>query len=237
MQTSGVVSAARIPFMPAAMATLEALSRIFVPSEIRFSVYGLREGLLFDRLDPELRREDPLISAARHEGNRLSRFAYHGDGISGWLRPLFDDDPPHLARLRHAACLLADSAWNSHPEYRAIYAAGLAREGNWPGVTAEDRAILAGALYAAYGGKRPGLPILAELATEADLDRARLWGLAIRLAQRLDGGTGTAFGSVDLLMRNGKICLDYAGQYRQLEASTVKRRLKQLNEAFTASIR
>ncbi len=237
MQASGVVSTARIPFMPAAMATLEALDRIFAPSEIRVSVYGLREGLLFDRLDPELRREDPLIAAARHEGKRLSRFAYHGDGISGWIAPLFDDDPPRLVRLRHAACLLADSAWNSHPEYRAIHAAGLALEGNWPGVTAEDRAILAGALYAAYGGKRPGLPMLAELAAEADLDRARLWGLAVRLAQRLDGGTGTALGSVALLRRNGKIGLDYAGQYRQLEASTVKRRLKQLNEAFAGSTR
>jgi len=237
MQATGVVSSARLPFMPAAMATLEALDRIFAPSEIRVSVYGLREGLLFDRLDPAVRSEDPLLAAARHEGNRLSRFAYHGVAISGWIAPLFDSDPPRLARLRNAACLLADSVWNSHPEYRAIHAAELALEGNWPGLTAEDRAILAAALYAAYGGKRPGPAMLGELASEADLARARLWGLAIRLAQRLDGGTGMALGNVALRQRGGKIELDYTDDCRHLEASTVKRRLKQLNEGFAVSSR
>lgn len=237
MQASGAVSSARLPFMPAAMATLEALDRIFAPSEIRVSVYGLREGLLFDRLDPAARSEDPLLAAARHEGNRLSRFAYHGDAISGWIAPLFGADPQRLVRLRNAACLLADSAWNSHPEYRAIHAAELALEGNWPGVTAEDRAILAAALYAAYGGKRPGLQMLGDLASAADLDRARLWGLAIRLAQRLDGGTGMALSNVALRYQNGKIDLVYTDDCRHLEAATVKRRLKQLNEGFAASAR
>ncbi len=235
MEQSGVVSSARLAFMPAALATMEALARIFRPSEVVVSVYGLREGLLFDQLSGTVRSEDPLIAAARHEGARLSRFAYHGDGIANWIAPLFADDPPSLHRLRDAVCLLADSAWNSHPEYRAEHAAELALEGNWPGVSASDRAIMASGLYAAYGGRKPRPPLLSLLAPADQLDRATLWGLAVRLAQRLDGGTGIGLEGVNLKREANSILLDYAPSFRHLESSTVKRRLKHLNEAFEAA--
>lgn len=232
MENSGVVSGARLPFMPAALATVDALARIFRPSEVIVSVYGLREGLLFGQLSDDVREQDPLLAAARHEGARLSRFAYHGDGIADWIAPLFREDTSSMRRLRDAACLLADSAWNSHPEYRAEHAAELALEGNWPGVTAADRAVMASALYASYGGKRPRPPLLALLAPREQLDRATLWGLAIRLAQRLDGGTGAGLAGVGLKSENGSIFLEYAPDYRHLDSPTVRRRLKRLNEAF-----
>lgn len=235
MEQTGVVSGARLPFMPAALATMEALTRIFSPSEVIVSVYGLREGLLFDHLSAEAKSEDPLIAAARHEGARLSRFAYHGDGIANWIAPLFQDDSDQLRRLRDAVCLLADSAWNSHPEYRAEHAAELALEGNWPGVTAADRAIMAAGLYAAYGGRKPRPPLLSLLAPVEQLDRATLWGLAVRLAQRLDGGTGMGLEGVTLKRETKGLSLEYAPSFRHLESSTVKRRLKHLNEAFAAA--
>lgn len=232
MERAGVVSGARLPFMPAALATMEALIKIFNPSEVIVSVYGLREGLLFDRLSAETKSEDPLIAAARHEGTRLSRFAYHGDGIANWIAPLFQDDLDQLRRLRDAVCLLADSAWNSHPEYRAEHAAELALEGNWPGVTISDRAVIASGLYAAYGGRKPRPPLLSLLAPAEQLDRATLWGLAVRLAQRLDGGTGFGLEGVTLQRHNNAISLHYAPSFQHLDSSTVKRRLKHLNEAF-----
>ncbi|MGL5838162.1 MAG: Ppx/GppA family phosphatase [Sphingorhabdus sp.] len=233
MDQSGVVSEARLPFMAASLSTVEALVRILRPSELVVSVYGLREGLLFDRLSRDARMEDPLIAAARHEGARLSRFAYHGDRIAEWIAPLFENDPVELMRLRHAVCLLADSVWNSHPEYRARHAAELALEGNWPGVTAGDRALLAAGLYAAYSGKRPGPPLLALLASPKYLDRAHQWGLAVRLAQRLDGGTGSALAGVALLKNSNKEpVLIYDRDFAHFDSSTVRRRLKHLKEAF-----
>jgi exopolyphosphatase / guanosine-5'-triphosphate,3'-diphosphate pyrophosphatase len=235
MEQSGVVSEARIPQLPSSLRTIEALVRVLKPSELVVSVYGLREGLLFDRLSRDARAEDPLIAAARHEGARLSRFAYHGDRIAEWIAPLFGDDPPRLQRLRHAVCLLADSAWNSHPEYRAEHAAELALEGNWPGVTAADRALIAAGLYAAYGGRRPTPPLLARLASGDLLYLANRWGLAVRLAQRLDGGTGSALVGVALSRRGSELVLEYEPAMAHLDSSTVRRRLKHLNEAFAQS--
>ncbi|HMT40029.1 Ppx/GppA phosphatase family protein [Sphingorhabdus sp.] len=232
MEQSGVVSNARLPFMSTAYSTMEALIRVFEPSEIIVSVYGLREGLLFDRLSSEQRNEDPLIAAARHEGARLSRFAYHGDRIANWIAPIFMHDPQPLHRLRKAVCLLADSAWNSHPEYRAEHAAELALEGNWPGVTASDRAVMAAGLYASYGGKKTRPPLLSLLATDDLLDRATLWGLAVRLAQRLDGGTGIGLEGVALMQESKNLNLQFEPEFAHLDSPTVRRRLKQLNDIF-----
>jgi exopolyphosphatase/guanosine-5'-triphosphate,3'-diphosphate pyrophosphatase len=232
MEKSGVVAEGRIPFMPSSLLTAEALVRVLKPSELVVSVYGLREGLLYDRLSQDARSEDPLIAAARHEGARLSRFAYHGDRIAEWITTLFHDDPPKLKRLRHAVCLLADSTWNSHPEYRAENALELALQGNWPGVTAADRALIASGLFAAYGGKRP-LPLLVtQLASAELLDRANQWGLAVRLAQRLDGGTGIALSGVALVKKHQEPVLEYEPEMAHLDSATVRKRLKHLSEAF-----
>ncbi len=233
MEQLGIVSELRLPFMPYSLLTIEALVRVLKPSELVVSVYGLREGLLFDRLSKDARSEDPLIAAARHEGARLSRFAYHGDRIAEWIAPLFDDDPPNLQRLRHAVCLLADSVWNSHPEYRAEHAAELALEGNWPGLTAGDRAMIATGLYAAYGGKRPRPVLLSLLASDELLDCATKWGLAVRLAQRLDGGTGSALAGVTLSKKDNEPVLTYDTDMTNFDSSTVRKRLKHLKEALT----
>ncbi len=234
MEKTGVVSGARLPFMASSLMTVEALIRVLEPSELIVSVYGLREGLLFDRLSNDARREDPLIAAARHEGARLSRFAYHGDRIADWIAALFDDDDADMKRLRTAVCLLADSVWNSHPEYRAEHAAELALEGNWPGVTATDRALMAAALYAAYGGKRAGPRRLSEMAPKHSIDRAVQWGSALRLAQRLDGGTGIALSGVSLVRTARRPSLEFSPGFTHFDSHTVRRRLKQLRESFAA---
>lgn len=236
LAASGVVSSARLPHMPAALTTAEALVRLLRPSEVMVSVYGLREGLLYDQLSQSVRDEDPLIAAARHEGKRLSRFSYHGDAIADWIAPLFEAEPLEYQRLRHAACLLADCAWNSHPEYRCEHAAELALEGNWPGMTARDRAMLAAALFTAYGGNRPAPPLLGLLADAQAIHAARRWGLAIRLAQRLDGGTGVALTATRLYQQDGQARLEYAPDFSHFASSSVKRRLKQLSEAMDAQI-
>ena len=87
------------------------------------SALGVREGLLFDRLDPEARRLDPLIAAATDLNLLRSRSPRHGEellGLDGPVRrasiglPETEDE----RRCRHAACLLADIGWRAHPDYR-----------------------------------------------------------------------------------------------------------------------
>ena len=66
--------------------------------------------------------DDPLLAGALEAGEKLGRFGDHGAELDQWIAPLFPDDDPAAQRLRLAACLLADVAWEAHPDFRALWA-------------------------------------------------------------------------------------------------------------------
>ena len=70
----------------------------------------------------------------------------------------------------------------------------MALHGNWTAITTDERAMLAAALFACFGGSagHPIVELLHHLADASALRRAWLWGLALRLGQRLSGGTAEA---------------------------------------------
>jgi exopolyphosphatase/guanosine-5'-triphosphate,3'-diphosphate pyrophosphatase len=150
------------------------------------SAFGLREGLLHAGLDSATRTLDPLIVAAREEGRLLGRFPEHGDLLHRWIAPLFGDDT--YTRIRHAACLLADVGWRANPEFRAERGLEVALHGSWVAMEAQERACLAQALFTSLGGGMTSPEPLGRLASAADLQQARTWGLAIRLGQRMSAG-------------------------------------------------
>ncbi|WP_051272841.1 Ppx/GppA family phosphatase [Sphingomonas phyllosphaerae] len=182
------LSSGRIPTLSDAAALLAAMLKHLRSSGTIVSAYGLREGLLYERLSPSERAADPLIVAARDEGRRSGRFPEHGDLLDRWIAPLFADDPAEDARLRIAACHLADVGWRANPDFRAERGVEIALHGNWVAIDARGRAMVAQALWTALGGATNSPEPLAALAGETGLRRAVQWGLAIRLGQRLSGG-------------------------------------------------
>ena len=97
-----------------------------------------------------------------------------------------------MSRIRHAACLLTDVAWQATPDFRADRGVEMALHGNWVGVDAPGRVMMAQALSSSFGRDKLPNGSLAELCTKEQLARAHCWGLAIRLGQRLSGGVGSA---------------------------------------------
>lgn len=227
-----VVAAARVAALPGATALLSGVVRLLQPCELVTSIYGLREGLLFDQLSEAERREDPLVAATRFEGERLARFPFHGDALADWIAPVFAGQSDGDARLCRAACLLADSVWNVNPEYRADHALDHALDGNWPGVSASDRAIIAAALWTVHAGKRSLPEMLGRLAKPGALAQAVIWGFAIRLAQRLDGGSGAALADTRIDGDENILRLHLSRQAVRLKSNSVQRRLQQLGEAL-----
>ncbi len=225
------LSSSRIPTLPAAAALLEALTATLEPSELVVCAYGLREGLLFRELDADTQAADPLLCAAREIGSRYGRFDDHGDLIDRWIAPVFDDKPAH-ARLRLAACLLADIAWGAHPDYRAERAVDMAVHGNWVGIDAAGRAMLGLALFAAFGGTNGFDARIAALCTPEDRTRAQSWGLAIRLAQRLSGGVAGPLEVTRLARDEDALVLALPSQASALSGETVSRRHRQLATAL-----
>lgn len=222
------VSSGRAPMLTDASALLGVLLRSLGSTTTIVSSFGLREGLLYDALSVAERAHDPLIVAARDEGRRLGRFAEHGDLLESWTAPLFADEPPRLARLRHAACLLADVGWRANPEFRAERGVEIALHGNWVAIDAPGRALVAQALFTSLGGGTESPEPLDRLAPPDALQRAMRWGLAMRLGQRLSGGLAGPLQRSALADDGTAITLCLAHDDRAFYSDTVERRHKVL---------
>ena len=228
----GSLSTSRMPTLVTGNSLLRHLVHELRPSHLVVYSFGIREGLLYDRLDPETRRRDPLIEATREAGRGLGRFAEHGALIDRWIAPIFDDEP-EAARLRLAACLLADVAWQAHPDFRAERGVDMALHGNWVGVDGPGRVMMAQALFANFGGSGDfGDEEVAALCTPDELRRASLWGLAMRLGQRLSGGAAPGLERSALSRSGDKLRLTLQSGHEALYGETVERRLKNLANAL-----
>lgn len=228
LRAIAALSSARIPTLADAGALLGVLLRHLGSRTTIVSAFGLREGLLFEALSAAEREQDPLIVAAREEGKRLGRFAEHGDLLDQWIAPLFAGEPPHLARLRHAACLLADVGWRANPEFRAERGVEIALHGNWVAVDANGRALIAQALFTSLGGGTDTPSPIPALAAPAEIKRAAAWGLAMRLGQRLSGGLAGPLQRSRLGDDGAAIALTLAVSDTALYSEAVERRHKAL---------
>lgn len=184
------VSRRRIAHLPTAALVLDRLLVRVRPSRLVFSAWGMREGRFFERLPPAVRRQDPLIAACTRMAAAVGRFPAHAAELMAWMTPLFPDESAAERRQRLAACLLGDLFWSEHPDYRAEQA--FLRVIRMPvmGLDHPGRAALALAVTARYQGDEEAeftLPAR-RLLDEEGQRRARLIGLALRLAHTVTGG-------------------------------------------------
>lgn len=222
------LSSTRSQTLAAASAVLDALFRVLEPARAVASAYGLREGLLYDHLPPERQAEDPLLAGALEAGEKLGRFGDHGAKLDRWIAPLFPDDDRGARRLRLAACLLADVAWEAHPDFRAYWAVDMGVRANWVGLDAVGRTVIGRTLWAAFGGSGKFDPALADLVEERVLDHAGQWGAAIRLAQRLSGGTEKLLDRTTVRLDGDEVVLSLRARDRSLYSDAAARRHRQL---------
>ncbi len=221
----------RLATSPVAAMLLEVLVEELEPSQLIVSTYGIREGLLYSRLKPSVKRIDPLTEEARCAGGGEHRFGQHGDLLDEWIAPLFDDKP-ELRRLRLASCLLADVAWQANPGFRADRGIEMALHGNWVAVNPAGRVIMAQALSSNFGRDRLPDSRLMSLCKEEQLRRAHCWGLAMRLGQRLSGGVGTVLKRTSLSANDRAIQLHVRRGEEALIGDAVERRLVRLAESL-----
>jgi exopolyphosphatase/guanosine-5'-triphosphate,3'-diphosphate pyrophosphatase len=130
---------------------------------------------------------------------------------------------------------LGDIAWNAHPDYRAERAVDMAIHGNWVGIDSHGRAVLGRALCSAFGGDGGFSKQLAALLRPGEDERAMAWGKAIRLAQRLSGGTEALLRRSSVALSAKRVVMTVEPRYRALASGAVERRLAQLAKALGRS--
>jgi exopolyphosphatase/guanosine-5'-triphosphate,3'-diphosphate pyrophosphatase len=231
------ITGSRVPTLPDAAALLSVVVRQLKSGRLIVSAYGLREGLLFGDLPPDIQTHDPLLIAAEAEGEAQARFSGHGDMIERWIAPLFLEDGSAWRRIRRAACLLADVGWRANPDFRSERGVEIALHSNWVGITAAERAMLAQALHSNFGGGVTPLPGMEQLASPEALRRATLWGLAIRLGQRLSGGVEGPLLASRLEMEGDVLELRLRDADADLFGEAVERRQRQLAQAMGVKYR
>ena len=172
----------RMELVPLACEVLREIIRVLKPSEIDVSAYGIREGLLYEQMPELLRARDPLIEAARMAEKSFARIPGFGKKLFEFLQPLFVDVTPERLRLIKAACLLHDTTWRAHPDYRAEACFDNATRANLGGLDHPGRVFLGLALLHRYKNSHSGsrMENLFRLLTEDELKDAEVLGKAMR---------------------------------------------------------
>jgi exopolyphosphatase/guanosine-5'-triphosphate,3'-diphosphate pyrophosphatase len=230
------VTPQRLETLPAGALALSRLVGAARCTEAVFSVCGLREGYAFDQLPPAEQARDPLLALCAEMGRREARFDDVGEELMAWTGPLFPGEDEDRRRLRHAACHLADIAWRYHPDYRAGQA--LLRILHYPltGVDHAERVFLAYAVFVRYGGGAQAKEARRHLAllTHEEAERARVLGLALRLAYRVSGATRAVLARSALSYDGGELVLTLPDDGSSPGGEAVERRFAALADALGA---
>ncbi len=172
----------RMSLLHIAARVLSRFVQVFNPREIDISSYGIREGILYEQMPDKLRMRDPLLEACRHAEKMGARMPGFGKKLFNFILPLFIDAAPDRLRLVKAACLLHDTSWRAHPDYRAELCFDNATRANLGGLSHPERVFLGLSLLHRYKNSRAGtrLEPLFALLTDEQIAAAEVLGKAMR---------------------------------------------------------
>ena len=198
-------STERMELVPLAAEVLAQLVRTFRPKEIDVSSYGIREGLLYEHMPQRLRARDPLIESCRFSEATMARMPGFGKKLFNFLLPLFKSAPPERMRLIKAACLLHDTTWRAHPDYRAEACFDNATRANLGGLDHPGRVFLGLSLLHRYKNSRAGsrLEPLFNLLDSDEIRDAEILGKAMRFGAMFSIADPAEAGALRYFPRKG----------------------------------
>ncbi len=236
LQAMTGTSAARMVLLPVASIVLKELVRAFRPKEIAISSYGIREGMLYEKMPDKVRRRDPLIEACRFSEEKDARLPGLGRTLYQFLHPLFPNVPKSRARLIKAACLLHDVTWRAHPDFRAEVCFDNATRANLGGLDHHERVWLGLALLHRYKNSRDGSRFepMFDLLTPAEVKSAEVVGKAMRFGAMLGGESPAGLAELSFRPRKKVLTLTLKGEAAYLFTEVAESRFQSLAAALDA---
>lgn len=205
------------------------------PSVVIISTTGLREGLVYDALDPQLRARDGLMDGCRDLARGNLQAVHFADPLYGFLQDAAEHFPRFFdrkneSRLQKAACYLAGIGKGLHPDYRAHLVFDDVLYAPLAGLTHQERAYLALILFSSYTGKslpKNSSAVEGLLSEEARL-YARTYGAAMRLAIVATGRSADLLKDFNLRVVDGALQLTVDPSKAALLSERVTYRLEKL---------
>ncbi|MCL4767094.1 MAG: Ppx/GppA family phosphatase [Hyphomicrobiaceae bacterium] len=231
------IARARREVLPFGALVMERLLRRLEPDKVVFSVFGIREGLLFSLLSEHERRKDPLLSFCDDYARLRSRSARHARELCAWTDAIFAEPGPKETaeerRLRHAACLISDVGWRAHPDYRGEQSLNVIAHAALAGIDHPGRLFLAMSIYFRHVGGGDAAPDefssrIRRLMDKRALHRARVLGAALRTAHMLSIGMPGIIDETPLCYDAGRLVLSIPPVYAALDGERLRRRFEAL---------
>lgn len=227
-------SSSRVRSIAGGAAALKTLLTTLQPESVRISAYGLREGLVYDRMHPAMRSQDPLIAAALRMEDRAARSPGFGAELFNWITPVIENMDASEQRLAHAACLLHDVNWRQHPDFRALACFATVTRANLSGVGHKGRIFIGAALLHRYKTYALDRDVSAALGLLPDdtLQTAQAVGRALRLGAMLTGSAKGMLGKSRLEIDGKELTLFLEPAVAVLAGERVERRLAALADCL-----
>jgi exopolyphosphatase/guanosine-5'-triphosphate,3'-diphosphate pyrophosphatase len=223
----GRISTMRMEKLPDAAVLLEVMLARLNPERIVFSSWGLREGLLYDRLPPHTRAADPLLAGISAFASQRGAPPTLAARMAAWTLDAAPARTHGDERLRLAATTLALAAMQIEPNVRLPQAIEWALQKRWIGIDGKGRAMIAAAIAA--NGNTLDLPQrVRALACPEALEEAIRWGLALRLARRLGARSRRSLQVSRLVVRGDRLVLKLAESHAALFGQSTEKDMKLL---------
>lgn len=227
LKTRERISTMRAEKLPDAAVLLQALLARLAPARVVFSSWGLREGLLYDRLPAHTRAADPLLAGVAVFAGQRGTQPQLAARMAAWTLDAAPARDHGSERLRLAATMLALASMQIEPNIRLPQAINWALHKRWIGIDGKGRAMLAAAV-AANGNQLAVPDEVRALASEEALEEAVRWGLALRLARRLGAQSARSLEVSRLRVEQDMLVLELAASHAALFGAPTEKDIKLL---------
>ncbi len=210
------LSKKRVETLPYSAVVLESLIERLGVERITISAYGVREGLLLDAMDPDIRCRDPLIEGCEALTAARGFTPELGGALEAWLTPTFEKLPQVFGDrepvLLAAACRLADLGARLHPDHRADLAFEEVLRAPIAGMNHPERAFLASVAFSRHTASTttPEAQAMARVIGADRRLRARALGGAVRLGCDLSGRNPRLLEKSSLAIQGDRLVLTAA---------------------------
>jgi exopolyphosphatase/guanosine-5'-triphosphate,3'-diphosphate pyrophosphatase len=231
-------AAKRADTLPYAAVVLERVMMAGNFDRVILSAFGLREGVLLERMSEQALSVHPLIAAAEALAGRWSRTRAFGQSLEQWIAPMFVGQVPIFGKkrdevVRGAAARLADVGGPLHPDQRVEIMFDLILRAPLAAISHEERAFLAAAIHHRYTKAQPRhADAYLRLLNEEQQAAAAALGAALRLGADLSGRSETLLASFDIAAVDDKLVLRVKKRVAHLVTETASRRLDAAAQAL-----
>lgn len=233
-------AAKRADALPYAATVLERLLIRGRFERVVVSSFGLREGVLMERLDRHALETHPLLAGAEAFAGGGARARVFGPALARWIAAAFVGRPVVFSAerdnlLRAAAARLADIGGALHPDQRGELMFDLVLRAPLPALSHPERAFLAAAVHHRYTKSPPkSSEAYRRLLDEEGRRGAIAIGAALRLGADLSARSEALLEKFTLVASAEGLSLRIAAAQAALISEQAQRRLDALGAALGA---